>query len=165
MSKSIWVILCLSAFTALILIVGMMLSLGQLQVVPAAEWVKLAEATSARFNLEKVSVRVDLLSRPTSMQLSYLTKADTKFDTSVQNAEMEGVAQFAISNYKGKDLYQIENVVVTRSETHGSGCFQETYVAKYTYVNPRRTQPARFGLPVTPQGVPFEPPPKDQGDR
>ncbi len=164
MSKSVWVILCLAAFTALILVVAMMLSLGQLQEVPAAEWVKVAEATTARFNLEKVSVRVDLVSKPTSMQLAYLTKNDTKFDTTVQNAEMEGVAQFAINTYKGKDLYLIENVLVTRSETHGRGCFQETYVAKLTYVNPRRTQPARFGLPIVPQGTPFEPP-KDQGDR
>jgi hypothetical protein len=164
-SRSVWVILCLSAFTALILVVGMMVSLNQLQEHPAAHWVKLAEATTARFNLEKVSVRVDLVAKPTSMQLSYLTKTDTKFDTTIQNAEMDAVAQFAVNTYKGNDLHQIENVLITRSETHGSGCFQETYVAKYTYVNPRRTQPSRFGLPVTPQGTPFEPPPKDPGDR
>jgi len=142
----------MAALTAVALVMGMMLSLGQLQEVPAAEWVKLAEATTARFNLEKVSVRVDLLAKPTAMQLSYLTRADTKFDTTVQNAEMESVAQFAVNTYKGKDLHLIENVTITRSETHGSGCFQETYVANFSYVNPRRTPPSgRFGLPVTPR--------------
>jgi hypothetical protein len=154
-------IICMAAITTVALVMGMMISLGQLQETPAGEWVKLAEATTARFNLDKCSVRVDLIGRPTSMQVSYLTKADTKFDTSVQNAEMESVAQFAVNTYKGKELYQIENVLVTRSETHGSGCFQETYVAKFTYINPRRAQPSRFGLPPAP------PPPKppEEGDR
>jgi hypothetical protein len=159
----VWVILCMAAITTVALVMGMMVSLGQLQEVPAADWVKLAEATTARFTLEKVAVRVDLLGRPTSMQLSYLTRADSKFDTSLQNAEMESIAQFAVNTYKGKDLHLIENVLVTRSETHGSGCFQETYVAKLTYVNPRRTQPSRFGLPPSPPPKPPEP--GDQGDR
>ncbi len=149
----------MAAITAVALVMGMMVSLGQLQETPAADWVKVAEAISSRFSLEKCSVRVDLVGRPASMQVAYLTKADTKFDTSVQNAEMESIAQFAVGNYKGKDLYLIENVLVTRSETHGSGCFQETYVAKYSYVNPKRTPPNRFGLPVTP------PTPNDPGDR
>ena len=146
------------------LVMGMMVSLGQLQEVPAAEWVKLAEATTSRFSLEKVSVRVDLLGRPTSMQLSYLTKADSKFDTSLQNAEMESIAQFAVGTYKGKDLHLIENVLITRSETHGSGCFQETYVTKLTHVNTRRTPPTnRFGLPPPPPPKPQEP--GNPGDR
>jgi len=162
-NKSVWVIICMAAVTTVALVMGMMLSLNQLQEVPAADWVKLAEATTARFNLEKVSVRVDLMGRPTSMQLSYLTKADSKFDTSLQNAEMERIAQFAVDTYKGKDLHLIENVLITRSETHGSGCFQETYVAKLTYVNTRRTQPSRFGLPPSPPPKPPEP--GDPGDR
>jgi hypothetical protein len=145
-------IVCMAAVTALALVMGMMVSLGQLQEVPAAEWVKLAEATSARFNLEKVSVRVDLLTKPTAMQLSYLTRNDTKFDTTLQNTEMANIAQFAVETYKGKDLHLIENVMITRSETHGSGCFQETYVAKFSTANTKRTPPAgRFGLPPIPR--------------
>jgi hypothetical protein len=154
----------MAAITAVALVMGMMVSLGQLQETPAADWVKLAEATSSRFSLDKCSVRVDLNTRPSSMQVAYLTKADTKFDTTVQNAEMESIAKFAVGNYKGRDLYMIENVLVTRSETHGSGCFQETYVAKFTFVNPNRTPPNRFGLPVTPP-PPRPGEPNDQGDR
>ena len=154
----------MAAVTTVALVMGMMVSLGQLQEVPAAEWLKLAEATNSQFNLEKVAVRVDLVGRPTSMQLSYLTKADSKFDASLQNAEMETIAQFAVNTYKGKDLHLIENVLVTRSETRGSGCFQETFVAKLTYVNPRRTPPAgRFGMPLPPPPKPQEP--GDPGDR
>ena len=143
----------MAAIAAFALTMGMMISLGQLQEVPAAEWVKLAEATTAQYGLEKVSVRVDLMVKPTSLQLSYRTKTDSKFDATVQNAEMESIAQFAVNTYKGKDLHLIENVKITRSETHGSGCFSETYVANLTYVNPRRTQPSRFGIPPAPREI------------
>ena len=119
----------MAAITAVALVMGMMVSLGQLQETPAADWVKVAEAISSRFSLEKCSVRVDLLNRPASMQVAYLTKADSKFDTTAQNAEMESVAQFAVGNYKGKDLYMIENVLVTRtfSKAYGLAGFRVGY--------------------------------------
>ena len=152
MSKSIWVIIILAAITALMLSLGMMISLGQFQELPEAEWVKLGEAVTAEFKLEKVGVRVSIHESPSTMHLNYLTKADSKFNSSVQNAEMERIAEFAAKTYTGKDLYLIEKVKVTRSETHGSGCFQQTYVATLTYTNPNRTPPPnrRMGAPPYP---------------
>jgi hypothetical protein len=151
-SKSIWVIVILAAITALMLSLGMMISLGQFQELPEAEWVKLGEAVTAEFKLEKVGVRVGLHESPTAMHLNYLTRADSKFNSSVQNAEMERIAAFAAKTYTGRDLYLIEKVKVIRSETHGSGCFQQTYVATFTYTNPNRTPPPsrRMGGPSFP---------------
>lgn len=157
MSKAVWTIVIMAAITALVLSLGMMISLGQFQELPAADWVKLAEATTAEFKLEKVSVRVSLSESPTAMHLHYLTKQDTKFSSTIQNAEMERVAEFAVKTYTGRDLYQIEKVLITRSETHGSGCFQQTYVANLTYTNPRRTPPQgirRIGGPSFPPRPP-----------
>lgn len=142
-NKSIWVIVVLAAGTALVMAFMMMITLGQFQEIPAADWVKLAEATTAEFKLEKVAVRVSFAENPTAMHLSYVTKKDSKFDAAVQNAEMERVAEFAVNKYTGSDLYRIERVRVTRSEVTGSGCFQQTYVATLSYANTRRTPPAR----------------------
>lgn len=152
MNKAVWVIVILGAMTVLVLSFGMMVFLGQFQEIPAADWVKLAESTTAEFKLEKVAVRVNMMSTPTAMQISYLTKADTKFNSAAQNAEMQQVAEYAVRTYVGKDLYLIEQIQVTRSETHGGGCFQQTYVANLTYANPRRSPPpARFGAPFPPR--------------
>lgn len=143
MSRSVWVIVVLAAGTALVLTFAMMITLGQFQEIPAADWVKLAEATTAEFKLEKVAVRVTFAENPTAMHISYVTKRDSKFDAAVQNAEMERVAEFAVNKYAGSDLYRIERVRITRSEVTGSGCFQQTYVATFNYPNPRRTPPSR----------------------
>ena len=135
--------------TALALTVGMMVSLGQFTETPAIEWIKLAEALTKEFNLQNVSVRVNIANRPTSMRISYLTRTDSKFNLSVQNAEMENVANFAVKNYRGRDLTAIDQVQVTRSETHGSGCFQQTYVATFMLPNPIRTLTPRRLEPFT----------------
>jgi hypothetical protein len=142
----------MAAVTVLALSFGMMVFLGQFQEIPAADWVKLAEATNAQFKLEKVAVRVTLVGSPTAMHINYLTKADSKFNTAAQNAEMERVAGFAVRTYGGKDLYLIEQINVTRSEVHGGGCFQQTYVANFSMANPRRTPPPSrgVGMPIPP---------------
>lgn len=138
MSKSVWVIVIMGLVTALVLSVAMALSLSQFTEVPAVEWVRLAEMTTTEFKLENVAVRVNLRDHPSSMRITYLTRADSKFDTTVQNAEMEKVAKFAVQNYKGRELNKVEQIQITRSEIHGRGCFQQTYVAGFTYKNPKR---------------------------
>lgn len=124
--------------TALVLSLAMMVSLGQFKEVPAADWVKLAEATTNEFKFTEVAVRVNLNARPSTMKISYHTPADSKFDLSVQNAEMEKVGAFAIKTYKGKDLTMIDQVELTRSESHGSGCFRQTYVSSLSVANPKK---------------------------
>src|SRR5262245_42247695 len=105
----------------MVLAFAMMLSLGQFQETPQADWVKLAEQITAEFNLDHTSVRVALRERPTQLRVTYLTRQDSKFNLAVQNAEMEKIASYAMQNYKGRDLHLVEQITVNRSETHGSG--------------------------------------------
>lgn len=148
MSKSIWVILIMGVVLALVLAVGMMVTLGQFSETPALEWVRLAEAIKTEFKAHQVGVRVSYMNMPSVMRVNYVSGTDSKFNSSVQNSEMEAIANFALKNYKGRDLSSIDQVAVTRSEIHGSGCFQQTYVAKFELANPRRVSaPPTFSLP------------------
>jgi hypothetical protein len=128
--------------TILALSMGMVVSLGQFQEVPAVEWVKLAQAITEQFKLQNVSVRVNFRGDgPIALKIAYVAKASSNFDSSAQNVEMEAVAKFSLENYKGKDLGKIDRVEIVRSEIHGSGCFQTTYVANFIYPNPRQKPP------------------------
>ena len=135
--------------TALFLAIGMMVSLGQFKETPAIEWVRLGEIIGREFKADPVGVRVNMRSKPSAMIINYASLVDTKFNVSLQNAEMEKVAQYAIENYnKAREHRLIEEIQVTRSETHGRGCFKQTYVAHYTVKNPLyTTSPPGFGGP------------------
>jgi hypothetical protein len=58
---------------------------------------------------------------------------------------MENVAKFAAENYKGRELGKLDQVEITRSEIHGRGCFQTTYVANFTLPNPKKRP---YGFPL-----------------
>jgi hypothetical protein len=121
---------------------GMVVTLGQFQDVPAAEWVKVAQAVSEQYKFENVTARVQFRSEgPSALKINYNTKPNPSFDSSAQNVEMENVARFAIENYKGKDVTKIDQVEINRSEIHGRGCFQTTYVATFTLPNPKLRTP------------------------
>jgi hypothetical protein len=124
--------------TMLLLTAGMAITLGQFQEVPAAESVRLAGTIGRDFKADHVSVRILLQKSPSAMAISYSSLVDSKFDLSVQNAEMEKVANYAARAYKGREQTWVDEIQVTRSETHGSGCFQQTYVAHFTLPNPMR---------------------------
>ena len=142
MSKSVWIILCMGVITILALSMGMVVSLGQFQEVPAAEWVKIAAAIAEEFKFQNVTARVVFRGdAPSALKVAYTTKPNADFDSSAQNVEMEKVAKYAVDNYKGKDLRKIDQVEITRSEIHGRGCFQTTYVANFTYAIPKKTSP------------------------
>lgn len=144
MSKSVWLIVTMGLVTALALALGMGVSLGSFQEAPAFEWVRLAELVGREFKAEHVTLRMDLRSRPSAMKITYSSLVDSKFNLSMQNAEMEKVAAFAIQNYKGREQTMVDEIQVTRSETRGRGCFQQTYVATLTVPNSQR-KPDRFG--------------------
>jgi len=120
----------------LVLAAGMAMSLSQFQDTPAVEWVRLSEAVGREFKADHVTVKITLQKNPSTMALAYSSLLDTKFNLSVQNAEMENVAKFAIKTYKGREQTMVDEIQITRSETHGRGCFQQTYVAHFTLPNP-----------------------------
>jgi len=135
--------------TMLVMAIGMAMSLGQFQDVPAVEWVRLSESVGREFKAEHVTVKITLQKNPSTMAIAYTSLLDTKFNLSVQNAEMENVAKFAIKTYKGKEQTMVDEIQVTRSETHGSGCFRQTYVAHFTLPNPlKRTDRPLFPGPA-----------------
>jgi len=116
----------------------MMLSLGQFQETSASEWVKLAELAGRQFKAKPISVRVNLKSTPKSMVINNSSLVDSHYDLSVQNSEMESIAKFSLQNYS--QAKKVDEVQVTRSETHGRGCFQQTFVSHFTYPNPNRQE-------------------------
>jgi hypothetical protein len=138
--------------TALALSMGMMLSLGQFTETSAAEWVKLAEQAGRQFKAKPISIRVDFRNTPRKMVITYSSLVDSHYDLSLQNKEMEDVAKYSLQNYS--QAKKVDEVQVTRSETHGRGCFQQTFVSHLTYANPDRKDPSqRFGadVPLTPR--------------
>jgi hypothetical protein len=137
--------------TMLALSMGMMLSLNQFTESSASEWVKLAELTGRQFKAKPISVRVNLKNTPRLMVITYSSLVDSHYDLSVQNTEMENVSKFALQNYS--QAKKIDEVQVTRSETHGRGCFQQTFVSHFTYPNPNRQEP----LPRFPVDFPQPP--------
>jgi hypothetical protein len=151
-SKGLWVIIVMGFLTITLLVVGMMMSLTQFQAAsPAVKFVKLAEQISHEFKLEPVAAEVRLQPPPGALRVTYLTRVDTKFDITAQNAEMKKIAEFAIKNYQGNDRNWISDIQIQRSETHGSGCFQQTYVANFTLPNPyrgNRNNPDSPGAPM-----------------
>lgn len=152
MSKSVWLIAVMGLLTMLVLAVGMAMSLGQFQDVPAVEWVRLSESVAREFKADHVTVKISLQKNPSTMALAYSSLLDTKFNLSVQNTEMENVAKFAIKTYKGKEQTMVDEIQITRSETHGRGCFQQTYVAHFSLPNPlKRTDRPPFPGSFDPQ--------------
>ena len=135
--------------TMFALVLGMSLSLGQFNEVPAVAWVRLSENIAREFKAEQVSTRINLRSRPSIMTVSYASLVDSNYDLSMQNAEMEAVANYAINNYKGREQTMVDEIQITRSETHGRGCFKQSYIAHFTLPNPLR-KPDRMGIPLDP---------------
>jgi hypothetical protein len=146
-SKTVWLVLGMGLISMLILSAGMMLSLGQFTETPAAEWVKLSEQTGREFTAQPISIRANLRNVPRVMVINYTSLVDSHFNLSLQNKEMENVARYALKNYK--DAKKIDEVQVTRSETHGRGCFQQTFVAHFTLPNPTQKE-SNFAIPGSP---------------
>jgi len=144
--------------TIVLLVVGMMVSLMQFQRgSPAVKLVKLAEQIRNEFKVENVGADVRIEPMPGHLRITYLTRVDTKFDSTVQNQEMWKVAEFAIKKYEGSDRPRLGEIQVSRSESHGSGCFQQTYVAHVTVPNPYKGKAPGF-----PPGDPMAPAPREK---
>ena len=136
----------------LLVSIAMMVSLSQFQETPSGDWVKLAEQITAEFKTKSVSVRINFSMPPGYMKITYVAGIDSKYDLASQNAEMERMARFAIATYKGRDMKYVTEIRVNRTEVHGSGCFQSTYVSNYTLQVPKRSHQIPEAL--TPDGEP-----------
>jgi len=150
-----WTIAIMGMVTLLLISIAMMFSLSQFQETDSKDWVKIAEQITSEFKAKSVAVRINFAMPPGYMKISYVAGIDSKYDLASQNAEMERMARFAVATYKGKDIKYVTEIRVNRTEVHGSGCFQSTYVSNYTLQVPRRER--EFQTPGGP--IPGEPVP------
>jgi len=137
-SRTVWILAIMGAITMILISIAMMFSLSQFQETPSGDWVKLGELITTEFQAKSVAVRVNFNMPPGHLKITYVAGVDSKYDLSSQNAEMERIARFAVANYKGRDMKYVTEVRVNRTEIHGSGCFQSTYVSNFTLPVPRR---------------------------
>lgn len=131
----------LGLMTALLLSVAMMFGLTALEQTPAGYRSKLSEIIRAEFPVDQIGTEVRMEPKPARLLVTYITRVDTKFDVSVQNAEMQKIGEFAIGKYQGRDKVWIDEIRIVRTEIHGRGCFQQNYTAALTIANPHRRVP------------------------
>ena len=148
MSRTVWTIAIMGTATMILISIAMMFSLSQFQETPSGDWVKLAEQITPEFKAKSVAVRINFSMPPGHMKITYVAGIDSKYDLASQNAEMERMARFAIATYKGRDMKYVTEIRINRTEVHGSGCFQSTYVSNFTLPVPR--QEREFQTPGAP---------------
>ncbi len=141
-------------FLAVILMLLFMLfGLNELGQSPAANRVRLAEGIRAQFKFESVGAGVADEPGKRVLRIGYTTLQDSKFDVSVQNREMQGVAEFAAKTYNESDRKFIDEIRVRRTEIKGSGCWQKSYPGEFAMTNPFKANEAPFSpFPVQPPG-------------
>jgi len=141
MSRSVWVILILGFLTVVILVIAMLGALRQFGDSPHSNATKLALAIKGEFHFESVVTGTRNEGVKGFLIIHYETHADSKFNQEAQTGEMQRVAQFAAGKFDASDKRNIDEIQVRRTEIHGRGCFQQSYVATHTLPNPHRGAP------------------------
>jgi hypothetical protein len=145
MSRTVWSIVIIGFLTVVFLVMAMFLVLQKYNESSYSSATKLAQGIKNEFNFESVGTATDVL--PTSeglrsvLLVQYDTHVDTKFDVTVQKQEMEKVARFAAEKSDAGDQKRFFEIRVRRTEIHGRGCFQQSYVSDHTLPNPFRAPP------------------------
>jgi hypothetical protein len=138
-SKTLWSVLVMGLMSALLLTVAMMFGLSAFQQSPAGARSKLGEQIRTEFSFAAAGADVQVYAQPSRLNISYETHQNSRFDVAVQNAEMQRVAEFAIGKVEPRTRVKIEELRVVRTEVHGRGCFQQSYVSALTFPNAQRS--------------------------
>ncbi len=138
MTRSIWTVLALGAVGAACLMMAMCFSLQTFVAMPAGGRAKLAEKIRGRFGFEGAGVRLEEEGGRRHLRIWYETRRDSGYDVILQQREMKEVAELAAREYEGREIMEIEEIRVTRSEVKGSGCWEDRQVARESFPNPRR---------------------------
>ncbi len=144
MSKTIWVVFVMGIVALALLMVGLLATISEFSESPAGARARVAQGIRNRFGFESANVRVALEGRKKILLISYETRQDSKYDIALQQREMKEVVGHAVSKYEERDLREIEEIRVTRTEVKGRGCWENRQVARETYPNPARTAPDPF---------------------
>ena len=141
MSRSVWVILILGFLTVIVLVIAMLGALRQFGDSPHSNATKLALAIKGEFHFESTVTATRNEGMRGFLVIHYETHADSKFNQELQIGEMQKVAQFAAGKFDASDKRNIDEIQVRRTEVHGRGCFQQSYVATTSVPNPHRAGP------------------------
>lgn len=144
MSRSVWTILLLGLVALGLLSMAMCMTMMTFPESQAGHLAKLALAVQNKFQADRATVNLRREEGKKFLRVVYHTHKSVGFDLSAQSQEMKEVGTFALDAYDGKDKREIDEVRVTRAETRGRGCWQNTYTAHETVPNPARTAPDLF---------------------
>lgn len=140
MSRTVWAIVIIGFLTAIFLVVAMFFMLKQFSQSPYSSATKLSQTIKGEFRFEGVGTATQMtptVDGPKNVLLvQYDTHADSKFDLDVQNREMDRVGKFAVENTDRSDRPRFVEIRVRRTEIHGRGCFQQSYVSDRVVPNP-----------------------------
>jgi len=138
-NRSIWVIMVLGFLTVVVMVVAMLATLRSFGDSPASNATKLALGIRSEFHFEAVGTAVRMDGIKNYLSISYETHADSKFDQAAQTREMDKVAAFAFSKVDPTERKNLDEIRIRRSEVHGRGCFQQSYVAAHVVPIPGRS--------------------------
>ena len=142
MSRTVWSIVIIGFLTAVFLVVAMFFLFKEFGQSRYSSATKLAQGIRSEFHFDSVGTATDSLPAPEGMKnvllVQYETRADSKFDVSAQNQEMDKVAKFAAEKSDPFERKRIEEIRIRRTEIHGRGCFQQSYVSDRSVPNPYR---------------------------
>jgi hypothetical protein len=143
-SRTLWTIVTLGFVAIVVLVVSFLVVFKAFRDSPSGSTAKVAVAIRGEFHLDSVGARMIPGAHSTALAIYYDTHTDSKFSVDVQNEEMKAVAIFAAGKLEPLDRRSVDEIRVHRSEVHGSGCWQRTYVSDLTVPNPLRGMP---GIP------------------
>ena len=138
MSRTIWSIVIVGFLTVIILVMSMLLMLKQYGDSTYSSSTKHALAIRNKFAFESVGTGTRDDGARCFLLIQYETHADSKFDLSAQMREMQKVAEFAVEKLDPAERKRFDEIRVRRTEIHGRGCFQQSFVANHSLPNPHR---------------------------
>ena len=145
MSRTLWSIVVIGALCLGFMIVAWLLVLKGYNESSYSTATKLALAIKNEFHFESVGTTTQVTSTVEGLKrvlmVQYDTHADSKFDVDVQNREMDRVGKFAVESSDRGDRPRFVEIRVRRTEIHGRGCFQQSYVSDRVVPNPFHIPP------------------------
>jgi hypothetical protein len=138
MNRMLWSIVIIGFLTVVFLVLAMWVMLGQFGASPYSSSSKIAYSIRGEFHFESVGTATRYEGLKNVFLVAYETHLNSNFNLAAQNAEMQKVAEYAATKFEPGDRRRVDEIQVKRTEIHGSGCFQQSYVAGHSIPNPYR---------------------------
>jgi hypothetical protein len=145
-NRTLWTIAIFGFISVMSLVIAFLLVFKSFGESPYSSGAKVAVAVRDEFHLDAAASAILHEAQKTVLVVQYQTHADSKFNLAAQNQEMQGVAVFAAGKLEPAERRKVDEVRVRRTEIHGSGCMQRSYVTDLAIPNPLRNADP-LGLP------------------